>query len=198
MKRAPLALVLCALACARSAASERRVDETGQYPRDITPPAGTAYPCALTALPEDLPGIPAADRSYINRTYARILRATQAKLVLLKALNDEQDVGAQSAKYRASIDKIVAASRDDSPPSGLENFHRDVISAVELQRAFFQKAGPMRTAGKSMDAVFQLPEGRDASGRLMSAWQAMAARYPAWPDNTKDSIYHHLCALDFF
>ena len=53
------------------------------YPRDITPPAGTQYPCALTALPRSLPGIPEADRAYINRTYARVLRATHAKLVLL-------------------------------------------------------------------------------------------------------------------
>jgi len=26
----------------------------------------------------------------------------------------------------------------------------------------------------------------------------MQARYPAWPPETRDSIYHHLCALDLF
>jgi hypothetical protein len=25
-----------------------------------------------------------------------------------------------------------------------------------------------------------------------------AARYPDWPAATRDSIYHHLCALDLF
>jgi len=49
-----------------------------RYPDDITPPPGTRYPCALTALPRALPGIPDADRAYVNRTYTRILRATQA------------------------------------------------------------------------------------------------------------------------
>jgi hypothetical protein len=48
------------------------------YPADITPPAGTRYPCALPALPRALPGIPEADRAYINRTYARVLRAEPA------------------------------------------------------------------------------------------------------------------------
>jgi hypothetical protein len=27
------------------------------YPTDITPPPGTRYPCALTALPPGLPGV---------------------------------------------------------------------------------------------------------------------------------------------
>jgi hypothetical protein len=53
------------------------------YPSDITPPAGTQYPCALTPLPRALPGIPEGDRTYVDRTYTRILRATQVKLVLL-------------------------------------------------------------------------------------------------------------------
>lgn len=59
------------------------------YPADITPPAGTQYPCALTALPRELKGVPVAERKYLDRTYARILRATQAKLVALNALESE-------------------------------------------------------------------------------------------------------------
>jgi len=49
-----------------------------------------------------------------------------------------------------------------------------------------------------MADVFALSEAREASGRLISAWGKMEARYPAWSDATKDSIFHHLCALDFF
>ena len=101
------------------------------YPSDIAPPAGTQYPCALTALPRGLPGIPEPDRQYINRTYARILRATQAKLVLLKALDERQDLDARLAHF-------------------------------------------------------------------IAAWSRMQARYPAWSAETRDSVYHHLCALDLF
>ncbi len=37
-----------------------------------------------------------------------------------------------------------------------------------------------------------------ASARLIAAWGKMSARYPAWSAETRDSIYHHLCALDLF
>ena len=63
------------------------------YPADIAPPPGTRYPCALTALPRGLPGIPETDRGFINRSYARILRATQSKLILLKALEEQREAG---------------------------------------------------------------------------------------------------------
>ena len=56
------------------------------YPADITPPPGTQYPCALTALPRALPGIPETDRAYINRTYARLLRTTQSLPIILQCV----------------------------------------------------------------------------------------------------------------
>ena len=49
-----------------------------------------------------------------------------------------------------------------------------------------------------MDEAYQLPQGRQASARLVGAWSQMQARYPAWSAATRDSIYHHLCALDLF
>lgn len=173
-------------------------DDSGRYPSDITPPAGTHYPCALTALPRDVPGIPEVERGYINRTYARVLRATQAKLVALKALEEQKGITAAVQQYDTTTGKLVEALRGDRPPAGLERFHADVIAAIELQRTFFRKAGPRRLGGASMNDVYALSEARDASRRLMAAWGAMQARYPRWSAATKDSIYHHLCALDFF
>jgi hypothetical protein len=143
------------------------------YPTDITPPPGTRYPCALTALPRELPGIPEADRSYVNHTYARLLRATQAKLVLLKAI-------------------------EEAVPVGLEPFQADVLGALELQQIFFAKAAALRQSGHGMDAVYGVREGREASARLIAARSRMQGRYPGWPPATRDSIYHHLCALDLF
>ena len=91
---------------AQSPATQSMTEDV--YPRDITPPAGTQYPCALTALPGALPGIPEADRAYINRTYARILRATQAKLVLLKALGEGRDLP-QIAEGRQASARLISA-----------------------------------------------------------------------------------------
>ena len=169
-----------------------------QYPKDISPPPGTSYPCALTALPRDLPGIPAADRAYINSTYARILRATQAKLIVLKALEDKKNVGAAVQRYDEAVAKIADALAQEKPPSGLESFHANVIASIKLQREFFRKAGPRRTSGGSMQQIYAIAEGREASSRLINAWGQMSARYPRWSEATKDSIYHHLCALDLF
>jgi len=168
------------------------------YPTDITPPAGTRYPCALTALPRSLPGIPEADRAYVNRTYARILRATQAKLVALKALEAGQDMGSAVDRYLAETGALVERTKGDSAPSGLGPFQEDVAQAIALQQEFFRKAVPLRTAGRPMADVYATPEGRQASARLIAAWGKMSARYPAWSAEARDSIYHHLCALDLF
>jgi len=168
------------------------------YPADITPPPGTRYPCALTALPRGLPGIPGTDRAFINHSYSRILRATQAKLVLLNALDERQDVGARHQRYRDTTAALLARQQAEAVPAGLEPFQQDLLAALELQRTFFARAVAERDRGSPMDAVYQVPEGRLASSRLIAAWGRMQARYPGWPAETRESIYHHLCALDLF
>ena len=184
-------------ACAPAATAQRVVPEEA-YPGDITPPEGTRYPCALTALPRDLPGIPEGDRAYVNRTYTRLLRATQAKLVLLKALDEDRALPAALARYQEATSGLSARVQDDPPPAGLEAFRDDVGGALALQQAFFAKAVPLRQSGRGMPEVYAIAEGRQASSRLIAAWGRMQARYPAWSAETKDSIYHHLCALDLF
>jgi len=168
------------------------------YPTDITPPPGTRYPCALTALPQGLPGVPEADRAYLNRTYARVLRATQAKLVLLKALEEGRGIGPALDRYRDATGGLAARQNGERCPAGLEPFQEDVLAALALQQAFFSKAAALRQVGRGMDAVYSIGEGRQASARLIAAWSRMQSRYPGWPPETRDSIYHHLCALDLF
>ena len=190
-RRAAAALLLLLLAATSGAAQD-------SYPADITPPAGTRYPCALTALPQGLPGIPEADRAYLNHTYARILRATQAKLVLLKVLEEGRAIGPALDRYQDATGGLAARQKIDSVPAGLEPFQEDVLAALALQQAFFSKAAALRQVGRGMDEVYSVTEGRQASARLIAAWSRMQARYPGWPPETRDSIYHHLCALDLF
>ena len=198
---------LLALSCAASPtagcvspapASVKQAADDEPYPADITPPDGTRYPCALTALPRTLPGIPEADRAYINRAYTRVLRATQAKLVMLKALDESRGVEESLLRYREVTARLTDSLRGEAAPAGLEPFQADVAQALILQQAFFAQAAPLRQAGGSMQEVYAVPEGRQASSRLISAWGRMQARYPSWSPETKDSIYHHLCALDLF
>jgi hypothetical protein len=194
------ALIVPCLASVAARPSRAEPPSAGDdvYPQDITPPPGTAYPCALTALPRELFGIPEADRAYINRTYTLILRATQAKLVLLKAMEDQHEMRVALARYQDRTRPLAVRLGSEQPPSGLAAFQQDVQQALALQQAFFAEAVPLREAGKGMAEVYQIPQGRQASARLVSAWARMQARYRSWSPETKDSIYHHLCALDLF
>jgi hypothetical protein len=191
-------VVPCLASAAATPSSEDSPAREDTYPRDITPPPGTQYPCALTALPRELPGIPEADRAYINRTYTILLRATQAKLLLLKALEEERDLPVGLARYQDRTRLLALRLAVEPPPPGLAAFQQDVQQALALQQAFFAEAVPMRASGKAMAEVYQIPQGRQASARLISAWGRMQARYRAWSPETRDSIYHHLCALDLF
>jgi hypothetical protein len=168
------------------------------YPRDISPPSGQQYPCALTALPADLTGIPSGDRQFINHIYSLILKALQAKLVMLSALNGSSGFANAYSVYYATIAAQRAKIVAEPTPGGLESFKAQVVSAIDNQAMFFNKAQTMRQQGKSFQEVMQVPEGRTASQLLMAAWGEMAKRYPSWSPQVKDSIYHHLCALDLF
>jgi hypothetical protein len=168
------------------------------YPANIAPPAGTQYPCQLTALPVGLPGIPEADRRYINHSYAMILRITQQKLIMVKALQENKDLQGAYARYYAVVADCLKRLKAEVPRKELKPFQDHVVSAVVLQAQFFNKAIALRAGGYSMEQVFALPEGHQASQLLVQAFQEMEYRFPSWSQATRDSIYHHLCALDLF
>lgn len=168
------------------------------YPADIAPPPGTQYPCVLTALPRDLPGIPPSHRAFINHSYSLILRAVQAKLLVYNELGAQPPSNAVLKQYLATTRELQGRLRAEPAPGSLTEFRDDVLVAMDLQMAFFTKAVARRQAGETFEQVIGIPEGREASGRLQSAWGKMSARYPSWSAETKDSIYHHLCALDLF
>jgi len=170
------------------------------YPADIAPPPGTQYPCALTALPRELPGIPAGDRRFINHIYSMLLRATQAKLVLQKALGEGNSphLAIAHADYRRVTGDALAKIRAEPVPAGLEPFREDVTAALDLQRSAFEQAVKARVGGGPAGEEYRLPEGRASSQRLVAAWAKMMRRYPDWSAEMRDSIYHHLCALDLF
>jgi hypothetical protein len=170
------------------------------YPADITPPPGTQYPCALTALPRTLTGVPESERGYIERVYGLVIRGIHAKLLVLKAVEGSEASarGTALVRYQAATESVVSRISALAPPAGLEPFRDDVAAAFRLQRTFFEKAVEARRSGGSMDDVWRIAEGRQASGRLIVAWGRMQARYPQWSRETSDSVYHHLCALDLF
>lgn len=167
------------------------------YPQSIALPNGVAYHCDLTPLPRSLPGIPESDRRYINHTYSMILRCAQAKTIMISKMQPGSARTAYS-RYYADTSQALDKIRREPTPKGLERFRNQVMNAIILQVKFFDKASKATEAGTSLNAVLQYPEGKQASALLVSAFGEMAQRYPSWGGDTKDSIYHHLCALDLF
>lgn len=189
---------LFAAAATREEDSAPAEEYADWYPQDVSPPPGTQYPCALTALPKELPGIPPSHRRYINHSYTLILKSTQQKLIVYNGLGEEPPPQGTLDDYltetRALKEKLLA----EPTPKSLEAFRTEVAEAMELQMAFFTKAYAQRRSGQTFEQVIGIAEGRQASAKLQSAWGIMSARYPSWSEATKDSIYHHLCALDLF
>lgn len=167
------------------------------YPPSIALPQGLNYPCALTPLPTALPGIPAGDRNYINHVYSMLLKCVQAKTIMLSKLKRGEAASAYT-RYYADTYKALETIRNEPTPQGLESFRNQVMTAITTQVTFFSKAAKAAEAGTDGNTIMQIPEGRQASSMLISAWGEMAARYPQWSAETKDSMYHHLCALDLF
>jgi hypothetical protein len=127
-----------------------------------------------------------------------ILRSTQAKLALQKALAESRRPLAVHAEYRRATGDALQKIHAEPVPPGLEAFAQDVTTAIELQRTAFEHAVMVRSAGGPPAEEYRTTQARAASKKLMAAWGKMAKRYPDWSQETRDSVYHHLCALDLF
>jgi hypothetical protein len=168
------------------------------YPSNIAMPAGHSYPCTLTALPTNLEGVPAGDRAFINHVYAMLLQCVQAKTVMVDTLRADSGFVQANSVYYAKTTQARQKIMAEAVPNGLQGFRDGVVKAIDQQIQFFAKAAKARANGTSFQEVMGYSEGRDASNLLLQAWGAMPSRYPGMSPAVKDSMYHHLCALDLF
>ncbi len=201
MNRRAVAFLLAALAgCGRAPADEDGAPAApfeDRYPVRISAPPGTSYPCAVTALPKSLDGIPPSHRCYINHAYALIIEAVHERLKVHAAL--WRGDSAALDVYLGSTNAIERKFREEPEPKSLEAFKEDVLAAFKLQMEFYQGAFGRRAQGATAEnACSGTPQGREGSGRLQAAWGRMQSRYPKWSPAVKDAIFHHLCALDVY
>lgn len=169
------------------------------YPASISLPANHRYPCNLTPLPRDLTGIPQDEKLYVNHSFSLLLRLLQAKIVMFDTVMWEKQ--AYNNAYNTYYANTVAARQKFMQipvPKGLEGFRNDVVNAVDKQIVFFRAAASARQSGKTSREVLQIPQAKEASSLLVSAWGKVQTRYPGMSAAVKDSMYHHLCALDVF
>lgn len=169
------------------------------YPQSIALPANHRYPCTLNALPRDLTGIPQSEKIYIDHAFSLLLKMLQAKIVMFDTVSwdNQQYNSAYSSYYSKTVSARQKFLQLDTP-KGLEGFRNDVVNGLDKQVVFFQKAAQMRLQGKSAQDIMSIPQGKLASSLYVSAWQKISSRYPNMSTSVKDSMYHHLCALDIF
>lgn len=172
---------------------------TSWYPQSIALPANHRYPCTLNPLPRDLTGIPQSEKLYIDHAFSLLLKMLQAKIVMFDTVSwDNQQYQSAYSTYYTNTVSARQKFLQLATPKGLEVFRNDVVNGLDKQVVFFQKAAKMRTDGKSAQDIMAIPEGKTASSLYISAWQKISARYPNLSTPVKDSMYHHLCALDIF
>ncbi|RMG08625.1 MAG: hypothetical protein D6731_21480 [Planctomycetota bacterium] len=182
------------------------------YPEEIDPPEGTEYPVRLTPLPERLDGLPAGDQGYLNHAFSQVLAVARANLAVLRALGTEfHEEGLRS--YDDAVEEALQNLEAEEVPGGLEPFHGELLAALELQRAFVEKAGAelgalrrreglegVQAAAKRQEALNAVRrhsvEGQAARARLLSAWSHLARRYEGrWSPALRRCLYQHLQAL---
>lgn len=191
------ALVFTTTATEAKGPAKKAAANANWYPASIALPNGLNYSCPLAPLPPAMEGVPAKDRLYINHTYAMILKCAQAKTIMVSKLTKGSARAAYSVYYTSTISALKAI-RAEPTPRGLELFRNQVLEGLILQMKFFEKAATAAEAGTDFNSILKIPEGKQASSKLQSAWTQMKARYTNLSPLTENSMYHHLCALDMF
>ncbi len=159
---------------------------------------GATYSTVLIPLPKALSGITDGDKRYVNHVFATLLKIVQAKQEMWQALVNNQHVKKAFEKYNKVTGKALQKIHEEPLPKKLQPFESYLDSAVKLQANFFRKAVKLRTPNSSMEPVLKIPEAQIVSKRIQNAWEQMEKTYPSWSDDTRESIYCHLHAVDLF
>jgi hypothetical protein len=191
-----LAIMLTSGAC-QAKPAKKPAANANWYPASIALPNGLSYSCSLTPLPAQMDGIPGKDRLYINHVFAMILKCAQAKTIMISKLTRGSARNAYATYYASTISSLKII-RSEPTPRGLETFRNQVLQGLILQLKFFEKAATAAEAGTDFNTILKIPEGKQASSQLQSAWSQLKSRYTNCSPTTENSMYHHLCALDVF
>ena len=143
-------------------------------------PAGNAVPLrAHGASRAHFPGIPEGDRAYINRTYSRILRATQTKLVAAQgARGGTRRLRCRSPGTWRRRRRSSSACGAEPAPAGLGPFQEDVPPRSSSSRASSARACGAR---EGRDHGRRLPDSRRAPGVRPARSRPGAGCPPAIP-----------------
>ena len=135
--------------------------------------------------------MPEKQKQYLNEFLHLVDLAMVDRVQMLQWLTSNGQIVKPAENYDEILQQIGAL---DTPPS-LMTMQQLVVEAVKEQRAFLESWG--KTERKHFDGWRDQPEVRDASRKLIEAYQILMSTYPAENDHNKQAFFDYLCALDF-
>ena len=144
-------------------------------------------------------GIPPSHRGYVSHVCSLVLKAIHLRLEAWEGLGPPQPPAGLLDRYLSGTKYIVGKLKKEPTPKSMEESHKMLVEALELQMTFLQRGYEARASGQNWQQIADgVPEGKLASGKLMSVWGCWQMRYPSASPEVVDSLMHHLCALDFY
>ncbi|MGE0711176.1 MAG: hypothetical protein AB7N76_29510 [Planctomycetota bacterium] len=177
------------------------------YPSQIAPPPGQQWPSPILPLPEELGGVPQADRRYVEVAYAVMLEAIDARLRVIHAMKRTeagqplQDAGrtvgldVKLKRYREHTGALLRRLDQLEVPGPLGKFHKALQEGISQQLVWIDAAVEKKIA------LAQLPElqaGKRSKYQLGRAWLLFRKAYPDLDAATAKSCESHLKALQPF
>ena len=116
----------------------------------------------------------------------------------MRNLGTEQEINVYNKYDKKTVQIRQAILAQHSPNKAMTKFRTAVLEALELQMTFFKKVMKRTDIRIVSDRFNAVPEGKQASDKLKKAWKVTLAEYPELSKPMRDSLFHHLCALDVF
>ncbi|WP_372365989.1 peroxiredoxin family protein [Candidatus Uabimicrobium sp. HlEnr_7] len=162
------------------------------YPRNTDAPQGTKYPCAFSPLPSHLKGVPQQHHTFVAKFFAQIVKAIHARLKIHETLyNRDLSRKKRLKEYQKQLKVIVQnLKRINAPDKKLQKIPEDIVSALLFQEKAYISFVETGTFSKA--------KGKAGSKILLKNWQQISKYYKKMNPDVKNSVYHHLCALDIY
>ena len=153
-----------------------------------------AIPHQRTEFDSVFSEVPAPEKAYLELMFPLIDQAIAVRVSTLRAYTSGLRIEDGFAQYQALID----FANTITPPSTLATYHKDIVLALQAQKAFFQdwRAKSLGFTYKG-NATGKHPQVKAASRHLRAAYNQLMTTFPQEDSINKSAFFDYHCALDF-
>jgi len=130
------------------------------------------------------------EKNYLSEVFRLTDLATVERVNMLIWLHTDGQKGGVAKNYSNILERLY----EFSPPAGLVNFHKLIISSIEEQRKALYKWGNSLFDYSKLSKEMLV---RSSSAKLKRAYSIIMKKYPKEGNHNKQAFFDHLCALDF-